>query len=63
MTPFLSLIIRPHRKRSDGVYLLLALLTGGFFGGVMGLKISLAAGLAIGVFSTLVLYTMWRSPV
>ena len=60
MTHLLSLVIRPDHTGSDTFYLLLSIAHGIFFGCVMGLKISTLAGVAIGLFSTLVLYYMWR---
>ncbi|MNF60207.1 hypothetical protein D3C87_2085430 [compost metagenome] len=62
MTHLLSYLIRQGHTGSDTFYLLLSITLGCFFGGVMGLKISMSAGLAIGLFSTLVLYFMWRAP-
>lgn len=57
---FSSLLIRPDFKGGDTLFLLLSIIVGSAFGCVMGDKISLAAGLAFGFFSTIVLYYMWR---
>ena len=62
MQTLLRYFVRPAKRKSDILFLILAALVGGGAGLLMTEKISFGVGLPFFLFTTLVLHFTWRTP-
>lgn len=62
MQTLLRYFVRPAKRKSDILFLILAVIVGGGAGLLMTEKISIAVGLPFFLFTTLLLHFTWRTP-